>query len=113
MKTRVIAWWSGGIASAVACHLALNLFKNVVVVFIDTKNEDEDTYRFLKDCEVWYGVKIETISAITGRPFDREHGMWESIQSVWSEYASLNTAHGAICSTELKRYMREFYQDEK
>jgi 3'-phosphoadenosine 5'-phosphosulfate sulfotransferase (PAPS reductase)/FAD synthetase len=112
MKTRVIAWWSGGIASAVACHFALQTFKNVAVVFIDTKNEDKDTYRFLNDCQKWYGVTIEIISAVTGvnatsRPF------WKDIQDVWTEYGSLNTAHGAICSTELKRNMREIYQDEK
>ena len=83
MKTRVIAWWSGGIASAVACYFAIKTFKNVVIVFIDTKNEDQDTYRFLKDCEKWYGISIEIISAVTGcnntsRPF------WENIQSVWT-----------------------------
>lgn len=111
MKTRVIAWWSGGIASAVACRLALDIFKNVVVVFIDTKNEDPDTYRFLKDCEKWYGIAIDTISAVTGS-YNANRPYWKDIQSIWTEYGSLNTAHGAICSTELKRNMREMYQDE-
>lgn len=38
MKTRVIAWWSGGIASAYACWWATKVFKDLQIVFIDTKN---------------------------------------------------------------------------
>lgn len=52
----VIAWWSGGVTSAVTCKLCIDWFgvENVRVVFIDTHNEDEDTFRFLKECEKWY-----------------------------------------------------------
>lgn len=102
MKTRVIAWFSGGITSAVACHWAIQAFTNVVIVFLDTKkNEDDDTYRFLADCEKLYSQKIEILS----------NPNYNSIQDVWRKYKSLNTAHGAICSTELKRVMREGYQN--
>jgi PP-loop superfamily ATP-utilizing enzyme len=103
MKTRVIAWWSGGIASALACWLALQIYKNVVIVFIDTKNEDEDTYRFLKDCEKLYEQKIVVIS----------NDGYDSIEQVWLKYQSLNSATGAICSSELKRTVRERYQNLK
>lgn len=105
MKTRVIAWWSGGITSAVACLWAVQTFKNVVVVFQDTKNEDDDTYRFLKDCEKLYSQPIELISRI-GRDY-------KSIEDVWFRFQSLAVAHGAICSTVLKREVREAYQDLK
>lgn len=102
MKTRIISWWSGGITSAVACHWATQAFRNVAIIFLDTKkNEDEDTYRFLNDCERLYGQKIETLS----------NPNYKTIQDVWRKYNSLNTAHGAICSTELKRVMREDYQN--
>lgn len=103
MKTRIIAWWSGGIASALACYWAIQTFKNVAIVFIDTLNEDEDTYRFLADCENLYGQKIERI----------RNENYNSITEVWFKYLSLNTAHGAICSTELKRVVREKYQNLK
>ena len=46
---KIICWWSGGITSAVACKIALDLFKDkneCRVIMIDTGNEDEDTYRF-------------------------------------------------------------------
>ena len=38
---KVIAWWSGGITSAVACKLAIDFYgkDNVQVLFIDTQNE--------------------------------------------------------------------------
>lgn len=100
--SKVIAWWSGGVTSAVACAIALDLYDDVEVVMIDTKNEDEDTYRFKKDCEYWYCQDIKVISAIGDK--------YESIQDVWESYASLNVAHGAICSTELKRAVRQAYQ---
>jgi PP-loop superfamily ATP-utilizing enzyme len=37
---KVIAWWSGGITSAVACKIAIDLFgkENCRVIMIDTKN---------------------------------------------------------------------------
>lgn len=101
---RIIAWWSGGIASAVACKLALDEFSddfNVEIVFIDTKNEHDDTYRFLKDCESVYGKEIKVISS----------DKWESIEQVWRTRLSLNVAGGAVCSSELKKRVRVEYQD--
>lgn len=103
-KTPVIAWWSGGVTSAIACWFAIRMFgkKNVRVVFIDTKNEDDDTYRFRLDCEKWYGKQIETIT----------NEKYADIREVWFKFLSLNVAHGAICSSELKRVMRIRYQKE-
>lgn len=99
-----ICWWSGGATSAVACKLAIELFgvENVRLVFIDTFNEDDDTYRFLMDCEDWYGNKIEQISAIGGK--------FKSIKDVWYHFKSLNVAHGAICSATLKRDVRLMFE---
>lgn len=98
----VIAWWSGGVTSAVTCKIAVDWFgrENVRIVFIDTKNEDDDTYRFLRECEGWYDRKIETIAS----------ARFASIQQVWNDYESLNTATGAICSTHLKLRVREAFQ---
>lgn len=101
LKTRVIAWWSGGISSALACWIALQIYKDVVIVFIDTHNEDDDTYRFLRDCENWYGQKIKTISS----------DKYDLIQEVWRDSLSLNVATGAKCSSTLKREVREQFQN--
>ena len=103
MKYKIISWWSGGITSAVTCKLCIDIFglENVRFIFIDTHNEDEDTYRFKKDCEKWYGKEIETISGV------EKYG---TIQDIWRKHNSLNVATGAICSTILKRKVREDWQ---
>lgn len=105
MKTRVIAWWSGGITSAYACWWAVQTFKDVRLIFLDTHNENPDTERFLKDCEALYGQQILRSS----------NPKYTNIREIWRKYLSLNTAHGAICSTELKREVRgsiqNFYED--
>lgn len=100
----VIAWWSGGVTSAVTCRLCIDWFglDNVRVIFIDTHNEDADTYRFLKQCEVWYDKQIECIS----------NPNYNSIQEVWYSELCLNTATGAACSGKLKRETREIFQRE-
>ena len=66
--SKIIAWWSGGITSAVTCKLCIDLYgiDNVRFIFIDTKNEDEDTYRFKLDCEKWFNKEIETIDDSSG-----------------------------------------------
>lgn len=96
---KVIGWWSGGVTSAVACKLAIDLYgvDNVDMIMMDTKNEDPDTYRFKKDCEKWYEKEISVITALEEN---------ESIQDVWLKFKSLNVANGAICSSTLKRDLR-------
>lgn len=103
-----ICWFSGGVTSAVACHIAIQNFgvENCHVIMIDTRNEHEDNDRFLQDCEKWFGLQIETISAFT------EGGVYNSIQDVWRRHKSLNVAHGAVCSSELKRAVREKWQKQ-
>lgn len=105
MKKDIICWWSGGVTSAVAIWLAIQIYgaERCRIIFIDTFNEHEDTYRFKKDCEEWYGLEIETITAIGG--------FYQRIQDVWFMFKSLNVATGAICSSELKRKVRERWQE--
>ena len=102
---KVICWWSGGMTSAVACKVAIDIFglDNCRIVMIDTGNEHPDTYRFKDDCSRWYGKDIEVITDI-GKQY-------ESIQDVWRTHKSLNVATGAICSTQLKRRVREKWQE--
>jgi 3'-phosphoadenosine 5'-phosphosulfate sulfotransferase (PAPS reductase)/FAD synthetase len=98
----VICWWSGGITSSVACKVAIDLFglDSCRMIMIDTRNEDDDTYRFKEDCEQWYGKEIEVIAS----------DVYPTIQDVWHRFNSLNVATGAICSTNLKRLVRERWQ---
>ncbi len=102
MGKDIICWWSGGITSAVACKIAIEKYgvERCRVVMLDTGNEHEDTYRFLKDCEKWYGVRIEMMKSQD----------YKNIQDTWYKHKSLNTAHGAICSYMLKRRVREKWE---
>jgi len=54
----------------------------------------------MKDCSDWYKIKIETISSAKHK----------SIQEVWLRYKALNNAKGAICSSEMKRQVRETWE---
>jgi 3'-phosphoadenosine 5'-phosphosulfate sulfotransferase (PAPS reductase)/FAD synthetase len=102
VENKVICWWSGGVTSAVACRIAIDIYgvENCSVIFIDTKNEDEDTHRFMKDCEKWYSTNITSISS----------DKYEEIEDVWHQNLSLNVATGAICSSELKKKVRVKFQ---
>ena len=106
IEENIICWFSGGITSAVSCKIAIDLFgiDNCKIIMIDTYNEHEDTYRFKIDCEKWYGKNIETITDIGNK--------YSSIQDVWIKNKSLNVATGAICSSELKKRVREKWQKE-
>lgn len=105
---KIILWWSGGATSAVACWLAIQFFgkERCVCVMLDTQNEDDDTERFRLDCEKWYGIPIKK-SGVVGQ--GKKH---ESIRAIWRRYKSLNVAHGAVCSSEAKRYARELFQGD-
>lgn len=109
-KLDIVCWWSGGITSAVACYLAIILFgkDRCTIIMIDTFNEHDDTYRFKKDCEKWYGKEIKVIST---QDYDNLK-QYKNIQDTWYKYNSLNTANGAICSSILKRKVREEWQKE-
>ena len=100
----VICWWSGGVTSAVACKVAIDLYghEKCRVIMQDTHNEHPDTYRFKDDCSKWYGLEIEVISAIGNK--------YESIEQLWRKHLSLNVATGAVCSYKLKRVVREEWQ---
>lgn len=103
-KGSIICWWSGGVTSAVACKITIDLFgkENCKVIFIDTKNEDDDSYRFKDDCSNWYGLPIESISS----------NKFNSVQQVWEEGLYLNVAGGAPCSDRMKRRVREVWEKE-
>jgi 3'-phosphoadenosine 5'-phosphosulfate sulfotransferase (PAPS reductase)/FAD synthetase len=97
----IVGWWSGGITSAVACKLALEEHGDgVVLAYIETGSHHPDTLRFKEDCERWYGREILTLqSEKYGSHFD-----------VIEQRRFINGAAGALCTVELKRYVRERWE---
>lgn len=96
----VIAWFSCGATSAVACKLALNRFETVRIFYADTGGEHEDSTRFLEDCENWFGQEITIVrSPLFSDHFDcLERKGWGAM--------------GASCTLELKKKMRWKIEEE-
>jgi 3'-phosphoadenosine 5'-phosphosulfate sulfotransferase (PAPS reductase)/FAD synthetase len=54
-----ISWFSAGVSSAVATKMA----NPDLIIYIDIEDQHPDTYRFIKDCELWFGKKIEVLKS--------------------------------------------------
>lgn len=96
MPNKVIAWWSAGITSTVACKMALELYDNVELYYIGIDTAHEDNIRFKKDCENWYGVEIKEVKSI------KYNNQFDVIEKT----GYVNGAGGARCTLELKKEVR-------
>lgn len=96
----IIAWFSCGATSAVACKIALSLYNNVQVYYIETGSGHPDNTRFLADCEEWYGRPIHTIRS----------DKYSSVADVLRK-GYINGPTGAACTLKLKKEVR--YKLEK
>lgn len=90
-----IAWWSGGVTSAIATKLAIEDFAQVQIYFCETGQHHEDNQRFKADCEKWYGQKIHTLTNMK----------WQTVEKVL-EHGYINSPGGAYCTKLLKKDVR-------
>src|SRR4051812_36856396 len=84
---RIIVGFSGGVTSAWCAGWALRNFprEEVVLVFHDTKEEDPDTYRFLRE-----------MSAALQHPFvDMSDG--RSVTELFRDLGFLGNSHQTMC----------------
>ncbi|HXP51162.1 MAG TPA: hypothetical protein VN922_14485 [Bacteroidia bacterium] len=95
---KVIAWFSCGTTSAVACKLALQKYgkENVDIYYIGIKSAHDDNARFIKDCEKWYQKEIKTAKS----------KKYEDQFEVIEDTGYVNGAGGARCTLELKKEVR-------
>ena len=96
----IIAWFSCGATSAVACKIALSLYDDVHIYYIETGFGHPDNTRFLADCEKWYNQSIHIIRS------DKYTCVSDVLRKGY-----INGAHGAACTLELKKKVR--YKLEK
>lgn len=96
---RVVSNFSCGAASAVATKFAILEFgkENVFPVYQVTNSEHPDNERFLRDCEEWFGVKIER----------QQSSKYNDIYEVFEARRYLAGVKGAPCTSELKRRVAE------
>lgn len=98
----IIAWFSCGATSAVACKLALEFYNDVHIFYIETNSGHPDNERFIDECEKWYGRKIER----------RQSEKYRDVDDVLLRKKYINGPNGAPCTTLLKKDVRYQIQDE-
>lgn len=85
-----------------ACKLALKMYNDVRIFYIETNSGHPDNERFIKDCELWYGQPIER----------RESTKYKNVEDVLIRKNYINGSHGADCTSLLKKAVRYEIQDE-
>ena len=101
MNETVIAWWSAGVTSAVACKMALELYDNVRIVYIKINSAHKDNARFKRECEKWYNCEIEVLQS------SEYKDQFEVIEDV----RAINFPEGAPCTKKLKKEVRFDFEE--
>lgn len=93
LNKKHIILFSGGMASFEVCRRVLSSFdkNDIIILFFDTKIEDEDTYRFIDDCENFFRFPIERLE--DGR------NMWQ----VFRDERFIGNSQKCVCTRVLKR----------
>lgn len=97
----IAVWFSCGAASAVAAKLTLLEYGNIANIHIlnnPVVEEHADNLRFLKDCESWFGQKIETVINPSATHC--------SAEQIWEDRNYMSGVKGAPCTMILKREAR-------
>jgi len=96
----IIAWFSCGCTSAVACKIAIRQYEDVRLFYIDVGGEHEDNIRFLGSCEEWFGKEI----TIVRNSNYKDH--FDCLEKKgWG-------AMGSSCTLEMKKKVRWRIEDE-
>jgi len=101
----IAVWFSCGAASAVAAKLSLDKWgrdNKVSILNNPIKEEDEDNQRFLRDCEGWLGVKVESV---VNKKYPNQ-----SCVEVWDKRQFMSGPLGAPCTQELKKKARQDWE---
>lgn len=99
---RVLVWFSCGVASACAAKIATETYPHADVLNCANTllNEHPDNRRFISDCERWLGREIKPLTS----------KQYTDIYDVFNKTGWLVGPGGARCTAELKRAVREGYQ---
>ena len=98
--TRTVVWFSAGAASAVAAMLTVRDAPDAILAYTDPGSEHTDNDRFIGDVERWLGVTVTRLKS------EKYADTWQ----VWNERRYLNGPSGALCTTELKKKLRQQFQ---
>jgi hypothetical protein len=100
--TRTVCWFSCGAASAYATHLTLLANPDAIVARCVVTNEHPDNDRFAKECaEKLFGKEVLELRS------EKYSDCWQ----VWEERRFLNGPKGALCTVEMKKKVRQQFED--
>lgn len=91
----IVSWFSAGVSSAVATFMA----HPDKIIYIDIDDQHSDTYRFITDCEKWFGKKIEVLKS----PL-------KSVENCCYAASFIRGPHGAACTNRLKKRVRKEWE---
>lgn len=96
---QIVVGYSGGITSARCAQWALDNFprERVTLLFHDTKEEDEDTYRFMREVAAKLDMPIT------------EQSDGRSVSEVFDDEGAIANNRMAFCSRILKAEQRDIY----
>lgn len=100
MTNRHISWFSCGAASAVATKLAKEIYPVLTVARCIVTNEHEDNNRFADDVATWLDMPVLELRS------KKYTDCWQ----VWEERRFLNGPLGALCTVEMKKKVRQDFQ---
>lgn len=95
----VVSWFSAGVSSAVATKMLIGRIDRIIYTHIE--DQHEDTMRFVKDCESWFGKTVEIIQS----PYKNVEA---AVQAGGAKF--INGPSGAICTRYLKRRVRKEWE---
>lgn len=97
-----VVMFSGGAASWATARRVIEKHgkDDLTLLFADTKSEDCDLYRFLKDAEIDLGIPVTRIAE--GRD------LWQ----VFEEESFIGNSHADLCSRILKRQVLDKWRKE-
>jgi len=99
-ESRLVSWFSCGAASAVATKILLAEGLPVTIAYCHVREEHPNNLRFLRDCEEWFGQKVEILI---------HEGYDGSIINVFQKNY-MRTPRGSPCTRALKKQVRLKFQ---
>ena len=99
MERLTVAWFSAGVSSAVATKLMVEQVDTIIYQHVD--DQHEDTLRFVRDCEAWFGMPVEIVQS----PL-------KCVENACRQLAYINGPRGAACTRLLKRRQRKEWEAE-
>jgi len=99
---KVICRFSCGAASAVATKRALVKYPDAAIYRNDTGSEHPDNERFMRDCEEWFGKKVNVLTS------DKYKNIWE----VFDAKKFLASIHG-VCSAAANKKLEPITPQRK